>query len=158
MILYICARLQEPVNASDLQELTMIDEGINYFDFSVCLKDLVTTEHLYLHEDGLYSITAKGIRNSAICETGIPLSVRLRADKEIAKKNEELQRRANVKGRISQRENGTYTVHLHLSDELDDLMDLQLMVANETMAQSLKERFERDPEDIFSKIMSLLYG
>lgn len=158
LILYIAARLQDPVSASDMQELTMIDDGINYFDFSVCLNDLVATEHLYRNEDGAYTITAKGIRNSEICESALPLSVRLRADKEIAYFNQELLRRSRIKGKVLRRENGTYTVTLHLSDEVDELMDLSLMVANEEMARSLQERFEKDPESVYTKILSALYG
>lgn len=158
LILYIASRLTEPVNASDLQELSMIDEGVNYFDFSVCLNDLVDTEHLFLHEDGTYSVTSKGIRNSQICESGLPLSVRLRADKELIRFNQELLRRSRIKGKVLPRENGTYTVSLHLSDEVDELMDLNLMVANEEMARSLQERFEKDPEGVYTKILSVLYG
>ena len=60
-----------------LLDLTLCDDAVDYFDFSECLADLVKTEHLTLDEEsGLYAITEKGRRNSEICETSLPYSVR----------------------------------------------------------------------------------
>ena len=52
LILYIVSRLTEPVDGADLQDMTMCDEGIDYFDYAECLGDLVKTEHLRVTEDG----------------------------------------------------------------------------------------------------------
>ena len=52
LILYVAARLIEPVPFEAMQELTMCDDGIDYFAFSECLADLVKTEHLRLTDDG----------------------------------------------------------------------------------------------------------
>ena len=158
LILYIASRLMEPVPLAAMQELTMIDDGIDYFAFSECLSDLVKTEHLSLSDDGLYAITPKGLKNSEICQSSLPYSVRLRADKELAFYNQSLLRRSQVKGRYHRRENGTYTVELSLNDDVDNLMQLQLMVANEEIAKDLKRRFENDPEQLYSKLLETLFG
>ena len=92
LILYIASRVVEPVPFETLQEVAMCDGGVDYFGFSECLADLVRTEHLEL-EDGLYSITAKGRRNSAICESSLPYSVRLRCDKNVEEQNRKLRRK-----------------------------------------------------------------
>lgn len=157
LILYIASRVMEPVPLAGMQELTMIDDGIDYFAFSECLNDLVKTEHLSLTDDGLYAITPKGLRNSEICQSSLPYSVRLRADKELAFYNQELLRRSQIKGRYHRRENGTYTVELSLNDDVDNLMQLQLMVANEEIANDLKRRFEKDPESLYGKILKSLF-
>ena len=65
----------------------MCDDGIDYFAFSECLADLVKTEHLRLTDDGCYAITPKGLRNSEICESSLPYSVRIRTDKNVAAYN-----------------------------------------------------------------------
>ena len=58
LILYIAARVTEPLEPAAMQDLTMCDDGIDFFDFSECLADLVKTEHLTLDEEsGLYAIT-----------------------------------------------------------------------------------------------------
>lgn len=158
LILYIAARVIEPLPLEGIQELTMCDDGIDYFDFSVCLADLVKTEHLCLTEDQKYLITPKGLKNSEICESSLPYSVRMRAEKNIAACNKELQRRAQIQGRVIPRENGTYTVELSLQDDVDNVMKLQLMVATEEMAQNLAVRFRKDPEKIYTDIVNTLYN
>ena len=143
LILYIAARVSEPLPLEGMQELTMCDDGIDYFDFSECLNDLVQTEHLRLTEEGRYAITPKGLKNSAICESSLPYSVRLRTDRNIEE--------------YIPRENGTYTVELKLSDDVDSLMQLELMVATEEMAKDLAERFRKDPEHLYARVLEALY-
>ena len=103
LILYIVSRLTEPVDRADLQDMTMCDEGIDYFDYAECLGDLVKTEHLRVTEDGQYVITEKGRRNSGICESSLPYSVRQLSDRHIAAWNKAAVRRQQVQGRVTQR-------------------------------------------------------
>lgn len=157
LILYITARVSEPITLTELQELTMIDSGVNYFSFSECLEDLVSTEHLLVTEDGLYCVTPKGLRNSEICQSSLPYSVRLLADKKLADFNRNLLRRNQVQSSVTPRNNGTFTVQLSLRDDVDSVMDLELMVATEEMARDLAERFRKNPEKLYSGILSALY-
>ena len=62
LILYIAARVIEPIPFDTVLDLAMCDEGVDYFDFSECLRDLVKTEHLTVSDSGMYSITEKGSR------------------------------------------------------------------------------------------------
>ena len=158
LILYIAARVSEPLPLEGMQELTMCDDGIDYFAFSECLADLVKTEHLRLTDDGCYAITPKGLRNSEICESSLPYSVRIRTDKNVAAYNKKLLRRSQVRARVTPRENGTFTVELSVHDDVDELMQLQVMVATEAMAKDLAARFEKNPEQIYTQLMSVLYG
>lgn len=158
LILYIAARLSEPADGAAMQDLTMCDDGIDYFDYAECLNDLVKTEHLRLTEDGRYLITEKGKRNSAICESSLPYSVRQRSDRNIAAYNKAALRRAQVQSRVTERENGTYTVTLALHDDVDQLMELQLMVADRPTADALAQRFQREPERLYAQLTGLLCG
>ena len=156
LILYITTRVIQPIPFDTVLDLTMCDDGIGYFDFSECLNDLVKTGHLTLSEDGLYSITDKGIRNSQICESSLPYSVRLRCDKNISIINHKLRRKSQVRASTEVRDNGTYTVQLNLDDDMGSVMDLKLMVVREDMAKVLSERFMKAPEKLYSKVMDLL--
>ena len=156
LILYIAARVVEPVPFDTMLDLTLCDDAIDYFDFSDCLADLVRTEHLTLSEDGLYAITEKGLKNSQICETSLPYSVRLRCDKNLADCNRKLRRKSQVRASTVRRENGTFTVTLSLSDDMGSVMDLDLMVIREDMARQLEKRFLDAPERMYSEIMRVL--
>ena len=146
LILYVAARLIEPVPFEAMQELTMCDDGIDFFDFSECLGNLVESDHLTLSDDGLYAITEKGLHNGAICESSLPYSVRLRADKNITIFNQKLKRRAQIKSEIQPRKNGTYTV------------TLAFMVPKEVMAKDLAERFQKNPEQLYTGVLNTLFS
>ena len=136
----------------------MCDGGVDYFRFSECLADLVRTEHLTLDAAGLYAITEKGRQNSAACESSLPYSVRMQAEQSLVSCNEQLRRKALVRSQIQPREEGGYTVTLSLSDELDDLMNLQLLVTRQDMALELQKRFRAHAEEIYSRILADLCG
>ena len=158
LILYVAARLVDAVPFEAMQELTMCDEGVDFFDFSECLSDLVHSEHLSLSEDGLYSITEKGLHNGEICESSLPYSVRLRADKGITIYNQKLKRLAQVKSEIAQRNNGTYTVTLAFSDDNDvPILKMELMVPKENMAKDLAARFKKNAEQLYSGVLNALF-
>lgn len=157
LILYLAARVIEPVPFDTLLDLTLCDDAVDYFDFSECLADLVKTEHLTLDEEsGLYAITEKGRRNSEICETSLPYSVRLRCDKNLNACNRALQRKNQVKSSTEPRPNGTFTVSLSLDDDMGSVMDLKLMVPREDMGKILAARFRQAPEKLYSEIIDLL--
>ena len=159
LILYVAARLIEPVPFEAMQELTMCDDGIDFFDFSECLSNLVESQHLTLSDDGLYAITEKGLHNGAICESSLPYSVRLRADKNITIYNQKLKRRAQIKSDIQPRPNGTFTVTLAFNDDDDQpLLKMDLMVPKEVMAKDLAERFQRNPEQLYSGVLNTLFA
>ena len=148
LILYIAARVSEPLPPEGMQELTMCDDGIDYFAYAECLNDLVRTEHLRLTEDGCYAITPKGLKNSEICESSLPYSVRLRTDKNVAEYNRLLLRKNQVQSRVAAQENGSYLVELRLQDDVDSILHLELTAATEAMARDLADRFRKDPEGI----------
>ena len=159
LILYVAARLIEPVPFEAMQELTMCDDGIDFFDFSECLSNLVESQHLTLSDDGLYAITEKGLHNGAICESSLPYSVRLRADKNITIYNQKLKRRAQIKSDIQPRPNGTFTVTLAFNDdESQPILKMELMVPKEVMAKDLAERFQRNPEQLYSGVLNTLFA
>lgn len=156
LILYITDRLIQPAPYDVILDLAMCDSGVGYFDFSECLADLVGTEHLSLSESGLYAITDKGRRNSQICESSLPYSVRLRCDRNVADCNRRMRRKSQVRSDYRRREDGVYSVRLALDDDMGSVLDLGLTVPREDMARALADRFQKAPERLYSRIMDVL--
>ena len=156
LILYITSRLIEPVGIDVLTDLSLCDEGVDYFSFTECLNELTESEHINKNDDGLYCITPKGLHNSEICESSLPYSVRIKADKNISVYNQKLKRKGLVRSGINKRPNGTYTVTLSLSDDVDNIMTLDLMVAKEELAQQLSGHFQTHAEEIYNNILDAL--
>ncbi len=157
LILYIMTRVIAPIDLPTLADLAMCDEGVDYFDFAEAVAELVHTEHLTL-DDHKYAITDKGRKNGAICESSLPYSVRMQVDQNIVGYNEQIKRAALVGARVDKRPEGGCTVTLSLSDELDDLMELKLLVTREDMAKEMQKTFQAHAEEIYTKILAVLYG
>ena len=158
LILYIAARVAGPVPFEVLQELSMCDGGVDYFNFSECLADLVRTGHLDRNEQGLYAITEKGLRNSAATESSLPYTVRAQVEKNLVGCNEQLKRKALVGAKVEERQEGGFTVTLSMSDELDSLMNLEVLVTRRELAMDIRRRFQDQPEEIYAKILAVLCG
>ena len=75
----------------------------------------------------------------------------------VSEYNERLKRRALVQARTTPRPEGGYTVTLSLSDELDNLMKLELLVTREDMAKTLQDHFRAEAERIYSRILAVLF-
>lgn len=156
LILYICARVSQPIPYETLWDLTLCDTAIDYFEFTERLSDLVRTQHLIIDEDDLYAITEKGIRNSKICETTLPYSVRIRCDKNVKICNRRLSLEQQVKASHAPRDNGTFTVSLNLTDDMGSVMEINAMVVTEDMAKDLEKRFLENPQQLYQKMMTVL--
>lgn len=156
LILFILNRLPRPVLLGDLTELAMCDDGIGYFDIIESLTELIKTGHV--NEDGgFYTITDKGKRNGAVTESGIPYSVRQKAERRAMKLSRVMKRNAMIKTNTSLREDGSYTVHLSLSDGMGEIMSMDILAGSEAQANEIEKRFQKDAEELYDDIMQLFF-
>lgn len=68
LILYIAARVIEPVPFDTILDLTLCDDAIDYFDFSECLRDLVGTGHLTSRRKGCTPLRKRGAQQQNLRE------------------------------------------------------------------------------------------
>lgn len=155
LVLYIMARVAQPVTFPQLLELALCDAGVDYFSLTQAVDHMVATGQLA--KDGeRYSITEKGKRNSEICQSSLPYSVRMHCDENLVKANDALRREAQVQSFVQDREDGTCTLTLHFSDSASPLLNLSLLVPDRAMALSMAETFRADPASIYHGVIALL--
>ena len=154
LILYILSRAALPLDMSTLAEITLRDEGIDYFQFAEALSELVSTEHVTCTEDRTYLITEKGKRNGAICESSLPYSVRMHAEEDLVPINARMRREAMVKASRAPRASGGFTVSLSLDDDFENIMTLRLFSPSDNLAQRMEEHFRHHPERIYHAVMT----
>ena len=155
LVLYIMARIAAPITFLQLLELALCDAAVDYYSLTQAVEHLVETEHLS-REGERYAITEKGRRNSEICESSLPYSVRMRCDENLVRLNDVLKRAALVQTDLKPNEDGTCTVRLFFSDDSGPLMDLKLLSPSLRQGQLLAARFHDTPEAIYHDIMALL--
>jgi len=157
LILFILRRLPEPVTLDVLTELAMCDDGISYFDFTECVAELVSTEHIKL-EDNMYSVTVKGARNGATTEYSLPYSVRTKAEESASAIRSAQNRNSLIKTLYTVNPEGGCIVRLSMSDGVGDIISMELFAANERQAQELEKGFRKDAESIYHALIKMIIG
>lgn len=155
LVLYIMARVASPIDFHDLTDLTMCDDGIDYFDFAEAVAELVQTGHLTL-EDGLYAITEKGRTNGAACESSLPYTVKRKCGVSLARVNGILRRNAQVRARVEDRPEGGCSVRMELDDNKGNLFTLELFCGSRDQAQRLAKGFRAEPERVYNDVITAL--
>ncbi|MBP5168046.1 MAG: DUF4364 family protein [Oscillospiraceae bacterium] len=154
LILYVLRRLPAPIDSELLYEVCLCDNGLQYFDYSQSLQDLVDSGNV-AEEDDEYVITEKGIRNAdAVC-TSLPFSVRNAADKLITPAAEMLSRAALIVTEKLEDENGC-TMHLAVSDGECPLLDMKIYCGDGDNARQIRRNFRRNAEQYYQDFYATL--
>lgn len=155
LVLYIMARAAGPITFLQLLELALCDAGVDYFSLTQAVNHMVETGQLS-KEGEHYSITEKGRRNSEICESSLPYSVRMHCDENLVRVNEALRREAQIQAGVLDNKDGTCTLHLCLNDVGSPMLELKLLVPGRPQAIAMSQRFREDPASLYHKIIGLL--
>ncbi len=159
LILYIAERLIAPVPFEGMQELTMCDPAVDFFEFSECLNYLVETGHMTSSPEGLYAVTEKGVQNCRACAEELPYSVRRDADRLAEAYNQRIKRQKQVQSSVEPRQNGTFGVTLSFNDDAGvPLWRTELAVPDEKSAKKLVKRFQANAEKLYNEMISLLFA
>lgn len=154
LILYLTAHLVGPVDFSTLTDLTLCDDGVDYFLFAQAVSELIESGHL--QQDGdTYSITEKGRRNNAAGESSLSPVIRQRCDLRLTPLNNAMRRSAQVQAALEPSGEG-WQVRLSLTDEEDGIFSLSLWVPSEDTGRQIAAAFRSHPERIYNGILGVV--
>ena len=154
LILFVLRRLPGVVDPPTLQALVMCDDGIDYFDYSDCLSELVEGGNVE-ERDGGYIITDKGARNVDQVESSLPYSVRTKAARLLTPLQEKMRRDASIVARHESDGEGC-SVILGMGDGKGELISLRFLCADEEQAKKIETNFRRDAEAYYQRIVEML--
>ena len=154
LILYVLSRLPAPIDSELLFDACLCDDGVSYFEYSVCLHDLVQSGNI-MEKDDEYIITEKGRENAETLSTSLPYSLRSAAEKRLTPVAEMLSRYSLITTETLEKENGKY-VHLSVSDGEFTLLDMTLYCGAGEDIPRIKKNFRRNAENIYSEIFTNL--
>ena len=157
LVLYLMARVAAPISFLQLLELALCDAGVDYFSLVEAVEELRGSGHLELQEER-YSITPKGLRDSAICEDSLTYSVRCRCDANLAKLNASIEWEAQVQSSVEPRADGSCDLRLRLSDDHGELMDMSVFIPSVQSGTKLSQRFQEHPERFYLAVIAALDG
>lgn len=155
LVLYIMDRAAGPITFLQLFELALCDAGVDYFSLTQAVEHMVSTGQLSKEKDR-YAITDKGRRNSQICQSSLPRSVRRHCDENLVKVNEALRLEAQIRVQVMDREDGTATLCLTLEDNASPLLHMALLAPSPEQAGLWGEVFRQDPSALYMGVIKLL--
>lgn len=153
LILYILRHLPAPVGESQLLELTLCDNAINYFDYTECLTELQRSELITASDSG-YAITDFGRNTLKETESSLPYTIRMKAGNAAKQAAKVLNREVETFRMV--REGGGCDVSLSLSDYRGQLMHLELLADSEVQAAEIEQKFRKNADALFHIIAGLL--
>lgn len=154
LILYILARLPGPVDRSSLSDIVFSDGAIDYFTFSDCLSDLISTGHI-VKENHKYEITELGRQDGEMIENSLPVSVRDNADAAMVSVVERISRDSMIRTSHEMGSEGC-NVELTVSDGKGVIMNLSLLVGDEEQAKTMEKKFRVNAEEYYARILNML--
>lgn len=154
LILFVLRHLPAEIDGERLGDLVLIDGGIGYFDYKVCLAELVGTA-MVSEEDGCYRVTAKGSRNCEILENSLPYSVRAKAQRVMAPVIDEMRRSSMILANHELTDKGLM-VYLAVDDGMGNIFDLKILAADEQQAKKIEKNFKRHAEDYYNRFIQEL--
>jgi hypothetical protein len=159
LILFVLKQLKEPVSFSQLTEMAMCDDAMDYFEFSDAAMELVKSEHVREIPDGagspLYFITEKGRETADVCEGSLPYSVRMAAQRSILSAVSKMHRDASIKTEIHE-EDGHPVFSCSLKDDTGVILTLSLATVTRSQATMLESNYKHNAEQIFNAVLSAL--
>ena len=156
LVLFVTARVNNPVTMQEIYELCYQDDCLSYFDVCTAIPEMVKSGHLREMEDKKYTITEKGRADGSLTEDSIAFTVKQRAENAVAKYNRQIRRSSFVKTQVIPREKGDYSVIMSLDDEMGNLMTLELVAPDQRQAVRLSKLFERKAETVYNLTMTEL--
>jgi hypothetical protein len=155
LILFVLRRLPAPISFENLSDLVLIDDGFDYFEYSQCLSELVETGHVENNENS-YKITKIGAEHENTVESGIPYSVRLKAQRNAQPIIEKMKRDSLIGTSHELNKNGGCQVKLSLSDGIGDIVSLSILASDEAQAKTIEKYFRSDAENVYHSLIKLL--
>lgn len=154
LVLYIMNGVAAPIDFSTLTDLSMCDNGVNYFQFAEAVPELVESGHITL-EGEYYAITDRGRRACAAGESSLSPVIRRRCDQRLAPLNQALKRKAQVRAELRPQPLG-YDVCLAMDDDQGTLLSLTLLTPSQEDGQRIADQFLQHPDRIYNGILGVL--
>lgn len=156
LICYILKYVKEPVPVKRLCEELFYEGIANNFEVSDCIESLIKNGNIICVDEAeqTYTTTESGNNIADTLKSTVPLTVRDKACRSTLKMIAEIRNAKETDISINRSGDNTFITCTAL-DNGNKLMSVQLLVADETQAVSIKKQFLKNPSKIYSKIIEL---
>ncbi len=157
--LFIIENFKMPVPNSFIVDTLMLEPFVNYFDLQNQMAELEEEEFVTYYvenNDRFYSNTPKGTQALGFFGDKIPKTVRERLMRAIKIKVKDLKNALSIKAEYTQVNDIEYSVSLGISEGHFDMLTVSLSVGDEVMAKKMCAQFKKNPQAMYSELLSVL--
>ena len=162
LILYCLSLLPFSVSDSDLQELTSVDGGFDFFEYSQALQELIDMRHIACVDTSTgrsLTLSPTGMELNETMAKHLPPSVRDKADIMAVSIISKIKRERSLHTYHKYDEiSSTYKVHLSVLDRGLEQFSLDITLYSERQCYAVENIFKKNAENIYGTVLDMLSG
>ena len=161
LVLYVIKSLRQPISKTQLTEIILENNFINYFTLQQYISELETSkfvEYIEKNNKKLITITTKGENVLSIFNERISPIKRDIIDNYISKTIDSIKKELTIHSDYTIEKNNSFIVDLKALEDETLLIDLKISVPTKKQATSLCNRWKENPSDIYTKIVQVLFS
>ena len=157
LVCYIVANMNKRVSAATIIEAVNDAMIANYFEISDAVNKLIKAGTINEDENKMLYMDDQDVKEIALIEKDLPLTIRQRSIKACQKviARESYKRENKV---ICEKVDGGYKLHLKVSDNTTDFMNLELFAVTDTQAELIKDKFISDPAAVYETLIDAIFN
>ena len=160
LVLYVIKSLKQPISNTQLTEIILENNFINYFTLQQYISELEYSnfvKYIEKNEKKLISITDKGEKVLSFFTDRIAPIISDLINNYISATIENIKKELTIYSDYTIDNNDSYIVNLRAFEDESLLIDLKVSVPSKKQANSLCSIWKDDPSTIYTKIIQSLF-
>ena len=159
LILYILNKINMDLTNSQITQVVLDTETMNYFSLQHFLSELMESKFLTNYRDSgrdYYSLTQKGLEILEYFLSIIPSDVSTKLDDYLVKNKQAILADTEVKASFIKQNSHEFIVNLRVLENQCNLIDLNLNVSSEKQANLICNNWRNNASYMYAEIIDLL--
>lgn len=159
IVLYMLNKVSFPLTNAQISEFIIEKEYTNYFTLQQVLSELLETGLARVKTTGStssYHITEQGAETLGFFSNRISEPIRQEIDSYLEEHKYELRSEAGILSDYYKSTSGNYIVHCQLKEDAEPLIELNLSVPDQKIAEHMCMKWKTLSEDIYAYIIGEL--
>ncbi len=161
LVLYVIKSLRQPISNSQLTQIILENNFINYFTLQQYISELESSdfvEYIEQNQKKLIKITSLGENVLSIFNDRITPLKRDIINNYISSTIDNIKKELTISSDYTIEKNNYYIVNLKALEDESLLMDLKISVPSKKQATSLCAKWKENPSDLYTKIITSLFS
>lgn len=159
LILYILDKVKMDLTNSQITQVVLETDIMNYFSLQQILSQLMESKFLKIHNESnreFYSLTQKGLETLEYFSSRINLDTSDKINAYISNNKQGLLSDTQVKSSFVKQSDNEFIVNLRVIENQSNLIDLNLNVSSEKQANLICNNWKKNASYMYAEVIDLL--